>query len=101
MRIRIASSLPTKAKGLLWGARKEDLLVLTACNDIHSLFMRKPIDLAFVGKDGAVIKVVRNFPPWRRLRVKDAVAVAERLARTDPWFYEGDQLIAMPREETP
>lgn len=63
MNIRIACNPLFRIKGLLWGADAEDILALMPCNDIHSCFMRRSIDIAFVGHDGKVIKSVRSFPP--------------------------------------
>ncbi|MGN0832328.1 MAG: DUF192 domain-containing protein [Kiritimatiellia bacterium] len=40
-------------------------LLIRRCNCIHTLFMRFPIDATFFDRRGAVVKVVRNIPPWR------------------------------------
>ena len=34
-------------------------------NSVHNCFVRFPIDLIFITKDGVVVKVVRMFRPWR------------------------------------
>ena len=40
-------------------------MVLQPCGSIHTLFMRFPIDVAFVGRDGRVVKTVHALPPYR------------------------------------
>ena len=40
-------------------------LLIPRCNAIHTLFMRYPIDAAFLDRKGGVVKVVRNIRPWR------------------------------------
>ena len=40
-------------------------LLITRCNAIHTCFMRFPIDVAFLDRDGAVVRIVRNIKPWR------------------------------------
>ena len=40
-------------------------LLITRCNAIHTLFMRYPIDAAFLDRKGDVVKVVRGIRPGR------------------------------------
>jgi uncharacterized membrane protein (UPF0127 family) len=43
--------------------------VLAPCSSIHTAFMRFPIDVLFVTREGAVLKVAERVAPWRiRLR---------------------------------
>jgi uncharacterized membrane protein (UPF0127 family) len=44
-------------------------LHLVPCNSIHTLFMRIPIDLAFLDSVGTVLKSVSALPPWRATRI--------------------------------
>lgn len=43
----------------------DSALVIAPCSAIHTFFMRFPIDAAFIGRDGAVLRVTRNIRPWR------------------------------------
>jgi uncharacterized membrane protein (UPF0127 family) len=52
-------------------------LVIAPSNAIHTFFMRFPIDVLFVRRDGVVVKVRRNLPPWRTLLALGAYAVIE------------------------
>lgn len=85
-----ATSLRARLRGLLAREGFEGLCVIAPCDDIHTLFMRTPIDAAFVGLDGRVLSAWRGMPPFRRMRSAGAAFVVERFAREDPWFQVGD-----------
>jgi hypothetical protein len=40
-------------------------LVLAPCSSVHTFFMRFPIDIAFVARDGRVLKTVERLGAWR------------------------------------
>jgi uncharacterized membrane protein (UPF0127 family) len=40
-------------------------MVIAPSNAIHTFWMRFPIDVLFVRRNGTVVKVSRNVPPWR------------------------------------
>lgn len=48
---------------LNWG----EALLLIPCSSVHTMFMRFPIDVAFIDKGGGVLRVVRDVRPWRPL----------------------------------
>ena len=62
-------------------------LIIAPSNAIHTFFMRFAIDVAFVSKDGRVLKVRPNMPPWRMSAALRGFAVIEMpvgaLARAD------------------
>jgi uncharacterized membrane protein (UPF0127 family) len=66
---------------------EDSALIIAPSNAIHTFSMRFIIDVAFVGKDGRVIKLRRDMPPrriaaaWRAFAVIELAAGA--LARTD------------------
>jgi len=43
-------------------------LVIEPCQQIHTHFMRYPIDVMFVSKEWQVIHVERDIKPWRFTR---------------------------------
>jgi uncharacterized protein len=63
---RRASSLWSRCVGLLGTASLTDqqALWLTPCQSIHTLFMRFPIDVAFLDQNG-IILAQQTLPPWR------------------------------------
>jgi uncharacterized protein len=70
-------------------------LIIAPSNAIHTFFMRFDIDVAFVAKDGRVVKVRSAVPPWRMSGALRAYAVVElpagTLGRTET--RTGDRLI--------
>jgi uncharacterized membrane protein (UPF0127 family) len=74
-------------------------LIIAPSNAVHTFFMRFAIDVAFVRRDGRVLKVRRAVRPWRLTASLRAFAVIELPAgslsssETTP----GDHLVARPR----
>ena len=52
-------------------------LVIAPTNAIHTFFMRFAIDVAFVSRDGRVLKVRAAMPAWRLAAAWRAFAVVE------------------------
>ena len=69
-------------------------MVIAPSNAIHTFFMRFPIDLAFVTREGRVVKTRASVRPWRVAAAFRAYAVIElpagTLARCDT--VPGDRL---------
>ena len=65
--IEVAATSSKRAKGLLGRdalAAGEGLL-FKHCSSLHTLFMRFAIDIAFISKDGKVLKLAHAVPPFR------------------------------------
>jgi hypothetical protein len=72
---------------------------IAPCNSIHTFFMRIPIDVAFLDKDGLIVKQIPAMPPWRMSAVYfKAHSVLELPAGTlsASQTQEGDQLAFEP-----
>jgi uncharacterized membrane protein (UPF0127 family) len=52
-------------------------MIIAPSNAVHTFFMKFPIDLAFVGRDGRVRKVREVVRPWRMAAALRAYAVIE------------------------
>jgi uncharacterized membrane protein (UPF0127 family) len=74
-------------------------IVIAPTNAIHTWFMRFPIDVAFVAKDGRVVKVRSGLGPWRMAAAWSAYAVVEMAAGelVGSGTKAGDQLLVLPR----
>jgi uncharacterized membrane protein (UPF0127 family) len=57
-------------------------LVIAPCSAIHTFFMKFSIDVAFVTRQGRVVKVRTNIAPWRIAASLRAYAVVELPAGT-------------------
>jgi uncharacterized protein len=69
----------TRRKGLLGrdSMPEGSALLIAPSNAIHTFFMRFPIDIAFVTKDGRVVSVRSALPAWRLAVAPRAYAVVE------------------------
>lgn len=65
--IKEAKSFMDRLIGLMFKDSMEgmDGLMLDPCRSIHNCFVRFPIDVIFINKQNEVVKVIRNFAPWR------------------------------------
>ena len=66
-RCRVASSLRERTVGLLATPSLEagGGLLIERTQSIHMFFMRYPIDVAFIDRDGMVRRVLSGLRPWR------------------------------------
>lgn len=100
-RVMTAFDSRSRRKGLL----KQDsmaegsALIIAPSNAIHTFFMRFAIDVAFVSKNGRVLKIRRAMPAWRLAASLRAFAVVElpagALDRAN--VKPGDQLVVRRR----
>jgi uncharacterized membrane protein (UPF0127 family) len=65
--VALASTRADRRRGLLGrdGLGQSAALVLSPCWAIHTMFMRFPIDVIFVDREGRAVRIVRDLPPWR------------------------------------
>ncbi len=70
---------PTRRRGLLGRNRMDggEALIIAPTNAIHTFFMRFIIDVAFVRRDGRILKLRPSMPPWRISVAIGAFAVVE------------------------
>ena len=60
--VEVASSRAARRRGLLGRVAVDGVLVLAPCRQVHTIGMRCPIDVAFVARDGRVIRVATMAP---------------------------------------
>jgi len=65
--VEVADMFFTRLKGLMFrrGLAEGKALLLDPCPQIHTCFMRFPIDAVFCDKTGKVLYVKENMVPWR------------------------------------
>jgi uncharacterized protein len=73
-------------------------LFIAPCNSIHTFFMKFAIDVAFMSKDGRVIKRRTRIPPWRLAMSLRAHSVVEFAAGVldEADVQVGDRLAVVP-----
>jgi uncharacterized protein len=102
--VEAALDSSSRRRGLLG---RDDLaagraLILAPCNAVHTCFMRFPIDVIFVARDGRVLKIVEHLTAWRiagSLRARATVELAAGQARRDG-LCEGDRLVVRSATDT-
>ena len=69
----------TRNKGLLGRHSLEQgsAMILAPCSSVHTFFMKFPIDIIFVARDGRVVKMCERCRPWRLALGPGAFAVIE------------------------
>lgn len=94
-RIETADSYFKRLKGLM---SRKNLpkgcgLLLTKCGQIHTCFMRFPIDVVYLSDDFRVLDIQSALPPWRVGRfVRGARHVLE-MPPNEAAFVSGEQII--------
>ena len=93
----------TRRTGLLQHEAFPDgsAMLIAPTNAVHTFFMRFSIDIAFVTREGRVVKTCASVRPWRIAAAFGAYAVVElpegTLARCDT--VAGDTLTIVPAEQ--
>jgi uncharacterized membrane protein (UPF0127 family) len=78
-----------------------EALIIAPTNAIHTFFMRFDIDVAFVGRDGRIVKLRPSLRPWRLAAAIRAFAAVETPAGAfaSSSTAAGDTLALVPIEE--
>jgi hypothetical protein len=80
--VEVAATRGSRLRGLLGRAELDacTALILSPCWTIHTAFMRFPIDVAFVDRDGRVVRVAEDVAPWRVAAAPSASLTVELAA---------------------
>lgn len=81
-RVEAALDSASRRKGLLGrdGLPPRTAIVIAPCKAVHTFFMRFPIDVIFVARDGRVTKIRRGMTAWRIAGSWGAFATIEMAA---------------------
>lgn len=105
--IEVADTAVRRVKGLLGRECLEEGqgLLFKKCSSLHTLFMRFPIDIVFLDRDGKVLKLKKGVKPFKLvaapLRSYYALELPEStIARSntrggDQLIFEEERIIAM------
>lgn len=77
--VELALTRRARRTGLLGRVRIDPAaaMVLAPCFAIHTAFMRFPIDVLFVDRQGRAVRIVQGLAPWRAAMATSAHAVIE------------------------
>ena len=78
---RKAANFLARGRGLMLAPPlpKGGGLVIDPCNSIHMFFMRYPLDIIFLNKEGIVVFMYKGIKPWRVGRIVRGAKVAVEL----------------------
>jgi uncharacterized protein len=81
-RCSVATSPVGRTRGLLGreGLAHNEGMLLRPARAVHTWFMRFPIDIVFLAKDGTVLAVREHVRPWRTAAARGARSVLELAA---------------------
>ena len=68
-RCKVAKTFGSRFLGLMGrkSIPEDEAIVFPRCSSIHTFFMRIPIDVVFVSKEGQVVRVLSKLKPWKML----------------------------------
>ena len=92
LEVTVLSTWRERLRGLLGTGPDAPPVMLAPCASIHTLGMRYPIDVAFVGERGEVLRVHRGLGPGEARSCGRARCVIERPAAEGAWVEEGEHL---------
>lgn len=84
-RVTVATTRSERRRGLLGRSHLEpgEALLIAPCNGVHMFFMKFPIDILALDKNGVVVDAVSDLKPWRiRLPRPGSHSVLELTAGT-------------------
>jgi uncharacterized membrane protein (UPF0127 family) len=78
----VADGPLVRMRGLLGRSSlpRDEGILLRPASSVHTWFMRFPIDVVFLDRDLAVLRVVPRLRPWRAVARRRAAAVLELAA---------------------
>ena len=81
-RVGRADTFRARLVGLLGrpSLEADEGLWIEPCDSVHTFFMRFPIDVAFVDREGQVLKTVERLRPWRATRLYPRARACVELA---------------------
>jgi len=76
--VRVADNFADRFKGLMMRAEKNThyVLAISPCKQVHTFFMKFPIDIVFCDENGCVLEVHRNIEPWKIDKLVNKASVA-------------------------
>ena len=77
--VRLAGMIP-RSYGAAGAPGEEVVMGFPRCHAVHTCFMHRALDIAFLSKTGEVLAVHRAVEPWRMCSHRGAASVLERFS---------------------
>ena len=89
MRFVLLTRWTERAKGLLGTGGDAEAVALVPCASVHTFGMRYALDIAFLSKDGRVLRSERKVPPGKVMGALGAHYALERPSSGEAWLSSG------------
>lgn len=63
--VRLATSTFSRMKGLMGKKNIDFALFFNHCNNIHTFFMKEPIDVLYIDKNSMIVYIDKPINPWK------------------------------------
>lgn len=63
--VRLAISIFSRMKGLMGKKNIDFALFFNHCNNIHTFFMKEPIDVLYIDKNSIIVYIDKPINPWK------------------------------------
>lgn len=94
--VRMADTMSSRLVGLMFikDMNGFDGLILDPCNSVHNFFVRFATDVVFLNSENKIVKILRNFKPWRvsGIYFRSKKALELKAGTLPPDIKEGDIL---------
>jgi hypothetical protein len=90
LEFRALTRMRERLVGLLGSGPDARPVALVRCSSVHTWGMRYRIDVAFLSREGEVLRVVRALPPGRVLSCHGSWLVLERPHGRGAWLRQGE-----------
>lgn len=97
--VRMLETFRDKALGLLRSGKHSPAAALMRCSSVHTFGMKYPLDLAFIDRDGHVLRICQNVKPGDIRSKFGSWAVLERPASRRTWLRQGQRVWLMQEEK--
>lgn len=102
IKARILQTFCKRVQGLLGtSSQQQDSVLLQPCSSIHTFGMRYPIDVAFIDKEGIVVRTCKNLDKAHVVSDARARSVLERPSSCKAWPKAGQKLSFITDDNNP
>ncbi len=91
-----------RSRGLLGqpALEKNEGLLITPCNSVHTFGMRYPLDIVYLDKKMRIVKINRSLSPWRlSISLRAAMVLELAAGRADELLLKFDDVLLWKSEE--
>lgn len=89
----VATRFWDRVSGFLIKRPHKCILLISPCKSIHTFGMRENLDVAFIDREGLVVRSDQGVSPRKVLYCRGAHSVLERHASDSTWYSKGERVM--------